>query len=174
MKGFNYLYLLLFIPFFLLLSSCEKEEDTIDLREEIIGIYDYRVKFYETHQGIGYLTGQDNFGTMVATKKDGDKIEFKIGNEVIFTTTKFKERKPIQVRGITFDLVEDSDIIEGQSVKVIGDYRIDFNGVNYQGVYYTNSKKLKMAQTVSYLASIYPITNRVPVTVVAITEATKQ
>lgn len=168
MKIFNYLYLSLLFFSFLFLSSCEKEEDTIDLREEIIGTYDYRVKFYETHQGIGYLgADQDGYGTMIATKKGNDKVEFKVDNEILFTAVGFKDR-PERPTGISFDLVDDSDVVEGQNVKVVGDYRIDFNGINYQGVYYPTSNELKMAQKVTYLI------DRFPVTVVAITEAKKQ
>ena len=170
MKKFNYLYFLFVIFVSLFLSSCDKEEDIVDLRDDIVGTYNYNVKFYETQQGIGYLRDDDISGVMIATKSGNDRVIFKVGNEVIFTINKLKARtgRLATQNGITFDLVSETDYIKGQNVKVVGDHRIDFNGIKYQGAYYSSLGKLKVSQKVSYLI------DRFPVTVVAMVEATKQ
>ncbi|WP_375559058.1 hypothetical protein ACE193_15120 [Bernardetia sp. OM2101] len=169
MKKFNFLYLLLFISSFLFLSSCDKDEDPKDLRDDIVGTYNYRIKFYETQQGFGYLGSEyDAAGTMIATKGtgtiDNEVIQFKEGGELLFTAVKFKEDND----GIAFDLVNDTDIVEGQNVTITGVNKINLNNVDYHGAYFYNSKKVNAAQQVSYLS------DGVPVTIVADIEATKQ
>ena len=100
----KYLFLSVLIFPFLLLSC---EEESIDLRDQMLGIYDYELKAYiDTGDDLLYIGDQEGHYDVTGTcriKKNpeyNDMIDFWDGSEILFQGQNLREND----NSITFDI----------------------------------------------------------------------
>lgn len=132
----------------LLFTACTDENN--DLRDEIIGQYDYTVKIYaEDGPDLVYLgDDDDNYnisGTMRVTKDAGDPdgLDFYDGNIIMFYGTNVMDAG----NAIVFDVPDQEAYIGPTKVLIAGYQYWDVNSSTYDGAFIYNDESVEVAFT---------------------------
>ncbi len=144
-----------------LFTGCSKDE-TADIREQMIGSYAYTMKMYEMTTMVEIGTDNGNF-TVANRAGDDDAIDFKEGTEV-FYGNKLKAAS----NGVVFDIPSQTFKIDGTEYQVAGTNYIVLGTTKYNGAYFSATKKISTAFTVSMTV------DGSQVTVLVVFEGTKQ
>lgn len=126
-------------------SSCSKEDESSDLRDNVVGTFNYSVKMYVlNNNSLTYLGAEyDDSGTMIV-KKNADNatsIDFFEGGEIMFKGTKIAGA----TNGIVFDVPSQTMTEDGESYTISGYENWDLGGTKYHGAYINATKKLQIA-----------------------------
>lgn len=134
------------IPFIMLFSSCE--EDNYDLRNELVGSYDYEIKAYLDYGDelvyIGNEEGHyDVTGTCQVRKSTeyGDVIGFYDGTGLLFEGEKIRETD----NSIVFDIPTQEFWLGAIPVTLRGLNYWEVGNSSYHGAYLYNDESVEIA-----------------------------
>lgn len=137
-------FLVAALPF--LFTSCE--DDTIDLRDEVIGQYSYTVEMYvKDGNDLVYVGDQgdvyDITGTMRVTKNSGDPgvLDFYDGNVIMFHGTDIKDTG----NAIVFDIPDQDAWIGPTKVLISGYSYWDVEDSRYDGAFLYEDESIEIA-----------------------------
>jgi hypothetical protein len=138
--------ILLIAAISLLNTSCS--DDSPDLRDEMIGTYDYKVKIYvEDGDDLVYIGDQgDNYditGTMKVVKNSGDRdaVDFYDGNIIMFQGINIKDAG----NAIVFDIPTQEAWIGPGNVQVSGYPYWDVDSSSYDGAFIYSDDSVEIA-----------------------------
>lgn len=145
MKKINYFSMLalLFVSSFF--AACSKDEDAkpADLRTQVEGTYNYRLKYYDMSSGSPEYLGseEDEIGTLIAKKntKD-DMIDFMEGGELAFQGSKLAQAN----NGVAFDIPSQTMKDDDTTYTIVGYNGNEIGSTKYHGAYYTADKKVSI------------------------------
>lgn len=125
----------------LAIFSCSEDEEVVitDVRDQSLGTYNYRIKFYDENGA--YVSGADEIGTFVVKKNTAnDKtIDIEEGGEMFFKGNKIETAS----NGFTFDVPSQTTTdADGVTITIIGYDGWDLAGTTYHGAYETVAKKI--------------------------------
>ncbi len=130
----------------LVFTSCTKE--TVDLRDEIIGQYDYTVEIYREVGGKLVYAGDegtvgDIIGTMRVTKSTlyTDGLDFYDGNIVMFEAINLKDVG----NAIVFDIPQQEAWVGPGNVQVTGYNYWDVDASSYHGAFLYDDQSVEIA-----------------------------
>lgn len=128
-------------------TSCKKDEVdvVVDVRDDVIGTYNYVFKMYVFEgSSLTYLgADSDETGTMIVKKNEANAatIDFFEGAELQFQGNKIEEAS----NAIVFDIPSQTITENGVLVDIVGYEYWDFSGTKYHGAYMSADKKITAA-----------------------------
>lgn len=122
-----------------LFVSCKEEDEKPDPASQVSGTYNYKLEIYiENGSQLEYLGSQfDDSGT-VTVSKTSSGIEVKEDGEVLLTASDLKAA----AKDIVFDIETQTVNVDGEDVVVRGYDGVEKEGVKYNGIYESASRKL--------------------------------
>jgi hypothetical protein len=136
-------FLIALAPF--LFTSCE--EETTDLRDEVIGQYDYTLKIYDlVDDELVYLGDQEDHyditGTMrVLGNTDPDVLDFYDGNILMFHGINLKDAG----NAIVFDIPEQEGWVGPVNVQIAGYNYWNVENSSYHGAFLFDDRSIEIA-----------------------------
>jgi len=141
----NFKFFLVFVSVLALgftFSSCSDDEENADIRDNVVGTYNFTVKSYTIENEELVLQGEDT-GSLTVKKNEGNAttIDFYDGADLMFQGNKIVEA----ANGLAFDIPSQSYSADGVTVTMVGFDYWDLGGTTYQGAYLTATKKMQFA-----------------------------
>ncbi len=144
----NFKFFLVFVSVLALgftFSSCSDDEENADIRDNMVGTYNYTSKSYLLVDDELQYTGSENdeTGTFTVKKNDGNAttVDFYEGANLVFQGNKIVEA----ANGLAFDIPSQNYSEDGVTVTIVGYDYWDLSGTSYQGAYLTATKKIESA-----------------------------
>jgi len=141
----NFKFFLVFVSVLALgftFSSCSDDEENADIRDNVVGTYNFTVKSYTIENEELVLQGEDT-GSLTVKKNEGNAttIDFYDGADLMFQGNKIVEA----ANGLAFDIPSQNYSEDGVTVTIVGYDYWDLSGTSYQGAYLTATKKIESA-----------------------------
>lgn len=126
-------------------SSCKEDDVVVDLRDNVVGTYNYNLKSYVFDgTNLTYLGADtDETGTMIVKKNatNAATLDFFEGAELQFQGNKIQEAS----NAVAFDIPSQTMTKDGITVDIRGFEYWDLGGTKYHGAYVTADKQISAA-----------------------------